>query len=274
MYRVGMSACGFDLSEENFKELRESGIDAIEISMKPHQLENLDYKAVYELSKRYGVELWSFHLPFTPYSFVNTSASDETLRRDTILRFTDYIKKATEIGIKIFIVHPSTEPIPEDEREAYFERSMKTLSELADIAESYGAVIAVEDLPRTCLGNSASEMERLLSANDKLRVCFDVNHLLKDTHRNFAEKLGDKIITLHISDYDFIDERHWLPGEGKIDWTEIADLLDKINYRGVFMYEILLTSTATMTRKRNLTFRDFYLNAKSIFERKEPYRVM
>ena len=46
-------------------------------------------------------------------------------------------------------------------------------------AQQLGQVIAVEDLPRTCLGRESSEMLELISVNDKLRVCFDTNHLLQ-----------------------------------------------------------------------------------------------
>ena len=71
-----------------------------------------------------------------------------------------------------------------------------------------------------------------------MRVCFDVNHLFHESHKDFIDALGEKIITLHISDYDYEDERHWLPGEGEINWEELVSLLKKINYQGVFMNEI------------------------------------
>ena len=101
-----------------------------------------------------------------------------------------------------------------------------------------GAVIAVEDLPRTCLGNTSDDIRKLISVNDKLRVCFDTNHLLEEDNIEFMKKLADKIITLHISDYDFLNERHWLPGEGKLDWAAMFSTLKEIGYNGVWMYEI------------------------------------
>ena len=50
--------------------------------------------------------------------------------------------------------------------------------------------------------------------------------------------MGKKIVTVHISDYDFIDERHWIPGTGKIDWKELISLLKAIDYEGPFMNEV------------------------------------
>ena len=101
---------------------------------------------------------------------------------------------------------------------------------LAELAYRHGAVIAVEDLPRSCLGHDIAELERLVSVNDKLRVCFDTNHLLIDDNLSFAEKLGSKIITIHASDYFFVDECHWLPGEGEVDWHALYNKLVEKGY--------------------------------------------
>ena len=45
-------------------------------------------------------------------------------------------------------------------------------------------------------------------------------------------------MTTHISDHDYENERHWLPGEGKINWNALIGALEKIGYRGVFNYEV------------------------------------
>ena len=57
-----------------------------------------------------------------------------------------------------------------------------------------------------------------------MKVCFDSNHLLQEQGDSFILAVGDKIVTTHISDYDFVNERHLLPGELDIDWEEYMDL--------------------------------------------------
>jgi len=111
---------------------------------------------------------------------------------------------------------------------------------MAEFAAQFDAYVCVEDLPRTCLGHDVKEMVELVSAHDRLRVCFDVNHLLTiygGTHLEFVKQLGDKIITTHMSDYDFIDERHYFAGEGEINWEELITAMEEADYNGPFLYE-------------------------------------
>ena len=49
---------------------------------------------------------------------------------------------------------------------------------------------------------------------------------------------GIKIASLHISDFDGIDERHRLPGEGINKWNELFAILEKVGYSGPMMYEV------------------------------------
>ncbi|MBE6694198.1 MAG: sugar phosphate isomerase/epimerase [Ruminococcaceae bacterium] len=273
MYKVGLSSSGFALSEENFKKLERSGVSAVEVSMPSELYGSINYHELAELSARYSVELWSYHLPFWPFTQFDLSSTNGELRKSTVEYYTQLIEKAADMGIDKFIVHPSGEPIGDDMREERIKCSMQSLNALAEIAHQHGAVIAVEDLPRTCLGNTADEIRRLISANDKLRVCFDTNHLLCDTNMNFMEKLGNKIITIHVSDYDLIDEKHWLPGEGLVNWSDILTMLQKINYNGVWMYEIGLSNPKMLTRSRDLTFEDFVENANALFAGKQPKRI-
>lgn len=272
MYKIGASTLGALVTEDGskLKMMSECGISATEISMNLTDCIESDYKKIAKDAKEYGIELWSFHLPFAPFDQIDISSSDKELRSSTLKIQKEFISRAADIGIDKFVIHPSGEPIDDSNREEAIKFSMQSLSELADFAAKNGAVIAVEDLPRTCLGNSADEILRLISADERLRVCFDTNHLLKDNNANFMEKVGKKIITVHVSDYDFVNERHWLPGEGKLDWNMMVDGLEKIGYNGIWMYEIDTKTPKSITRSRDLTYKDFVDNANAILNRKKP----
>lgn len=265
MYKLGLSSCGKTFGEELFKEYKAAGIETMEISYGKKEYENFDFGLAKELSEKYGVELWSFHLPFMPFSEIDISVP--ALRDSTVLYLKELIKKGADIGIKIFVIHPSGEPIKDSERSLRMKTAKESLKELAEFAAELDAVIAVEDLPRTCLGRDSDEILELTSADDSLKVCFDTNHLLSEPISHFIKAVGDKIITTHVSDYDFEDEKHWMPFEGKIDWKELTDTLGAVNYNGVWLYELGFEAPDSMPRERKLTCADFALNAEKIFEK-------
>jgi len=118
------------------------------------------------------------------------------------------------------------------------------------------------------VGKNSAEINELISLNDDLRVCFDTNHLLSENICDFIYAVGDKIVTTHISDYDFVDEKHWICGEGKIDWQAIYKALVDIGYKGPWLYELGFKAPRHITRERDLTCEDFYKNSKEVFEGK------
>ena len=267
-YELGLSSCGKELNEKLFAEYQKNGITKMEISERYY--ENFDFKEVARLSQKYGVELWSLHLPFYPEEILDISSTNEQWRRDTIEKYKELIVQGSKIGIKLFIAHPSSgEPIEDEERERKIVKAQDSLRELAEFASKYEAVIAVEVLPRTCLGKDSQELLRLISADDRLKVCFDSNHLLQEEVDTFILAVGDKIVTTHISDYDFVNERHWLPGEGKIEWQKIISALDKVGYNGPWLYELGFECPATILRDRDLTCADFARNAQEVLEGKK-----
>lgn len=217
---------------------RQCGVQALELSIAWPNCESIDWAGYKKHADEAGLELWSYHLPFGRE--VNIASPDEAERRDAVDALCVLAERALSIGIRHFIVHPSAEPVPVDERSAWMAASQKSLKELAQFIDERGAVLCVEDLPRSCLGHDVKEMLELVNCDSRLRVCFDVNHLLLEfgaTHREFIEKLGPKIVTTHISDYDFIDEKHFFPGFGKIDWKTLVEDLENAGYSGPFLYE-------------------------------------
>lgn len=270
MYKVGLSTNGKELNEELFIQYEKAGIYAMELALNDDKYADLDYDTLKVLADSHNVKLWSLHLPFRPTERVNLAAFDETVRNDTIEYYTNIIKKAAKIGIKIFVVHPNSgEPVEEgDVRTARIRLVSECLSILAENAAKEGGVIAVENLPRSCIARNSVELLKLLEANDRLRVCYDTNHLMGQDATEFIKAVGEKIITLHVSDYDFMNERHWLPGEGKNDWQKILKLLKEVGYDGVWLYEVRFACPNTIIRGRDLSCEDFMKNARELFENK------
>ena len=195
-------------------------------------------KNMFTKAKAYDVTISSIHLPFAPFSILDPASTDRTVR-DSIVAFqSELMKAAADSGINIAVLHPSGEPYREEERPMRLACAVDTIGRLQKTAQDAGITLALENLPRTCLGRDSSDMLYFLRNIPALSVCFDTNHNLAEPNTAFIHAIGEKIVTLHVSDYDFADEKHWFPTKGKNPWNAIFRALEEVNYNGRFTYEV------------------------------------
>lgn len=241
-WNLGLSVHTDVLTPEKLMELAALGIHDIELcSAYFEQFDEIDFihksRDIVAMAKEYGVTISSVHLPFYPFGTVDPADHDPEHRMITIEKQGALIRAAGEAGIPLCVIHPSGEPYPEIERTARLERALALLAVLSGIAYVSGTTLCIENIPRTCLCRDSGEMRYLLDRIPTLRACFDTNHCLGEDNAHFVRALGDKIVTLHVSDYDFANERHWLPGQGKNNWDAILGALEEVDYKGRFLYE-------------------------------------
>ena len=267
MYKVGISTCGGKpMDKKAFTDMKSAGIDAIEISRDDYNY--VDLKQIKANADAVGIELFSIHSQKDPR--LDISSLDREKNKLAVREFSLLIDRISEIGMGKIVLHPThtPEPFNQSERGEKIKHAMECLDKLAEYGYSRGVEIALENLPRTCLCNTLDEHLLMLSANDKLKACFDLNHLLLGDAVKAINTLGKRIITIHVSDRDNVNERHWMPGEGVLDWIEIIDAFQNIAYTGAWIYEVGFSSSSTIKR-RPLTYSDFVTNAREIFAKKE-----
>ncbi len=183
-----------------------------------------------------GLKVWSVHMPYSRK--IDISLVDSAQRADVVSYMSDIIWAAGVFQPQYIVLHPSAEPIAPDERAERLACSHESIGLLAPVAKEIGAVLCIENLPRTCLGKNGQEMMYLIDGYDGVGICFDVNHLMYQSHADFLAAIDKgSIKTVHISDYNFTDERHLLPGVGHIDWKPLWDRIRANGYKGIFMYE-------------------------------------
>ena len=194
-------------------------------------------KNIQKLVKDYGLNVWSCHLPFS--GTLDISVLDDAKRAENVALIKRMIRLCGELyKPQRLVLHPSSEPIADADRPRRLANAKASIKEIAPVAAEIGAVLCIENLPRTCLGRVSAEMKELIADTPEVMVTFDVNHLLLETHEEFFDAVGDRIAHVHISDYDRIDERHALPGDGVIDWPYIHWRLRMSGYNGIFMHEV------------------------------------
>lgn len=238
--RVGKSiSFGEDFSSR-MSEAESAGLDAFDFDLCAHWREREKEIALYgrledglQRIEQSPLLLNGVHISFGPvWEF---SAVYERSRASAVRLAEEIFARVDPAGPGCYILHGSWEPIADGERPRRLEQLKRSLRELR---ERTAARICVESLPRTCLGNTSRELKDIADGVDGIDVCLDCNHFLREKPEDAVAVLGSRIRTTHISDYDFVDERHWLPGTGKIDWNAFIGALEKAGYDGVFNYEV------------------------------------
>ncbi|GIP31961.1 sugar phosphate isomerase/epimerase [Paenibacillus sp. J2TS4] len=224
------------------EQIKSAGLNCIELVLHSkdwiNQFQELSeqFAAIVREADRLNLEVWSVHLPYG--HDWDVSCPDPGKREGIIANLYKLLQLAESWGVGRAVLHPSYEPIAIEDRQERLSICRDSLHDLAQRASHLKVRIAVECLPRTCLGNTSDEILELIGPDGELMVCCDVNHLLQETAADFISKVGSRIITVHMSDYDGIDEKHWMPGEGIIDWHQVVASLVEQGYSGPFMFEV------------------------------------
>lgn len=230
-----------DTEERKLAELSESGIHQAELSMPcvDDAYGNFDFPrrfcGIRKKAMEYGVDINSVHLP---YCGVAPESPDIETRVETVRIQREMISAAAEAGVGKCIIHPSRDGNPDDERDERMKYSIDSIEKINEHAKKCGITLCLENLPRKCLGRTPAEMLEYLENIQGLKMVMDLNHSLMEDNVSFIHKTGKWIASLHVSDYDFIDEKHLLPGYGKNDWQGILRALEEENYGGRFLYEL------------------------------------
>ena len=247
--KTGISTSFFGrLDRKDLDAVAAAGIDCVELSYGfDHYMNVIEFPqtAAYwgRQARDTGVEIWSLHLPFS-------GTFDISSERLEFRSITSYVQReliwaAAEAGASVVVLHPSAEPIADDKRQEHFQYSRENIEKLAREADACGLILAVENLPRTCLCRNSEEMIALLKDTGADAV-FDTNHNLSEDNVCFVDALtagGVRIASLHISDYGpdengVLDERHRMPGDGINRWNDLLAALERHGYTGPLMYEI------------------------------------
>ena len=251
-WKLGASSCilaGWqNHTEEGFRAYKDAGITCAELSLSvwTGAFENLDFyehpEKVREVAEKNGVTFTSFHAPFSQE--ISLSHPDKEQRTEAVATIKRAITSAAKIGIKIMVIHPSGGHYDEyDDRSIIMKQSLECVGEIYRHCESLGVTLAVENMTGQGICGNPSEMLLLFETYPNLKMCFDSNHCARVLPEEYLETLikagmRGRIATLHISDFELELEMHRLPGDGKINWEKVLENLEKLDYNGVFMYEV------------------------------------
>jgi sugar phosphate isomerase/epimerase len=171
------------------------------------------------------IRVGSIHLPFGgAWDF---SVADEAARRAAVARQLAVIDQCAPLGASQLTLHASAEPIDPAERRTRLDQALRSLEQLLPAARRHGLRLAIEWLPRSCVGNKEEELFALVAPfpAPEVGILLDVNHVMA-RHAELPALIGTlapRLVAFHLSDYDGVDECHWVPGDsaGVIDWCGV-----------------------------------------------------
>ena len=246
-YAVSLGSFGEYMTPALANAFRKSKLHNLELSFMPYTHDTPEAeesrKLTRELLKAKTVRSSSVHLPFYGGGVLwDPSVLDEEERKAVVARFSALIRSHADMMAPHVTLHASNEP-PISEHPARIDQVCRSIEELIPLAEEMQFSINVEYLPRTCIGNSVEELQCIMSRFDSqfTGICLDVNHVMQHWRElpGIIEELAPRIRTFHINDYDGVDEMHWFPGQGILDWPAVMKTIRKIDHDVLLIFETL-----------------------------------
>ena len=193
------------------------------------------------MQTRGEVLVGSIHIPFgNGWDF---ASPDEAKRRQAVRRVERFLRACRPLTCRNYTLHGCLEPVPLDDepRQRCIEAFRQTLADLMPLCRELDVSLNVEILPRSCLANHAAELQRMTDGFPlaHVGVCFDVNRLCghPEALPDSIRLLAPRIRAFHLSDYDGIDECHWYPMLGVIDWPAVMEAIRELPQDVILIFE-------------------------------------
>lgn len=211
-----------------------------------------------------GIKVWSIHMPFSQH--IDISILNEKDRKVVINAHIQLINVLSRLQPKIFLFHPSYY-LGLNERPSRISQLVKSVRELEmEIRNSKGQMVVENMLgPELRIGDRERPLLRTLEEcisvfeqfPETVGLAVDMCHIMNA--ELLIEKFGSRVKTLHVSDGNGQTESHYLPCNklGNNNWNLIFAALEKINYKGVFMYECKYTDEKELKDCYDLLIGDF-----------------
>jgi len=237
---------------ESLQLIKEAGFDNIEIwagigekdKFVHYDYHDWDYtRRLKEKLEELALRVVSLHAPFSQE--LDISQMEEGKRNFAISEIKKAIDVLEFLEGNILVFHPSTAPSNFEnlmQKMYRLSQAKKSIDEVLEYCQDKPIRLALENqLPHILCGYSVDLLKLVWEINSqKLGICFDTSHA------NLAEKVCDVvkkfkqwIIHLHVSDNLGSSDEHNIPGRGNIDWKLFVNTLKLIDYKGVFMLELL-----------------------------------
>lgn len=184
------------------------------------------------------------HQTHGPWRYPPQDAT-EADRKDRFEKMARSIEGTAILGSRHFIIHPIMPFGVNDkghEKETY-ELNLEFMGRLSRVGQENGVIVCFENMPFP--GLSLASIPSILNFvktinSDYFKMCLDTGHCtMFDLPLPDAVRLigTEYLYALHIHDNNGVNDLHWHPFNGVINWTDFGNALNEIGYKGVISLE-------------------------------------
>ncbi len=185
-------------------------------------------------------------LAHTP-TFVDISNFYVELREASITLTLKAMEVAYAVEAEVVVVHPGFR-FPLLPRGVAIENTVEGLGRILSVAEEYGLVLGVENLPPGVLPGAdhfsgVKDFKELLTqiSSKNLRFTLDISHAslnLLSNPLNFIDEMYRWLVHVHVSDNLGLRDDHLPLGVGRVDYKTPLETLKKKGYSGTVTLEV------------------------------------
>jgi sugar phosphate isomerase/epimerase len=238
---VATGACPARPIGDVLATLHQAGVAGVELGTPPRHFDVWkagEVDAVGDRLQQLPLRAVSIHAPFG--ESLDLAHPDPRHRQAGIDAALAAARTIKQLGGRIVVAHPSDLARHGADIAARLEASAASLRSVAAGCRRENVQLAIESPLPHLIGGHPDEFEWLLRhVDDGAGVCLDTGHIaLGRSWRRFVEVAGDRLVHVHASDnYGQYDD-HLPPGDGTIDWGEIAATLRQATSGGWMILEL------------------------------------
>jgi len=242
-WRIGIStgACTERPIAEVLPAIRAAGATGVEVGTPPRHFDPWNDTQVRDLKNHLAAsELTavSIHTPFGgSMDLADAQAHHRLAAIGAALTAGSALKR---LGGQLVVVHPSDLPRHQHDARARLVDAAQSLALLAKNCADGGVSLVVESPLPHLVGGDPEEFAFLLSElPSSVGVCLDTGHTALGRHwRRFVEVAGARLSHVHANDNWGHRDDHLPPGDGAIDWPDVATSLRQAQFDGWIMLEL------------------------------------
>jgi sugar phosphate isomerase/epimerase len=213
--------------ETSYAEVAEAGFKSVVLGVQRGQLDLRVREDALEaglILERLGLQAPACHGLDTGPGGLNDP--DDEARTALVRAHAGLMANAAELGARTYVLHIGP-LLPDEPRDASWERVRRCVDELAPRAEALGIALGLENgLPDYVMTNEELPAFVAEYGHPAVGICYDSGHahVTGDAPAVLAA-FAPYVVTVHLHDNDGATDQHLIPGQGTMDWRPLVEAL-------------------------------------------------